>query len=84
MRMPAELLRHPDEVLAADQLLRLALADLTGVGPERVKHSVLRLRRRLRAGQLVPGAGFEPAPPCGEGGLSPRYHVQRVLIRIRK
>jgi PAS domain S-box-containing protein len=40
-------LRHPDQVLAADQLLRLAWGDPTGVGPERVKYSVLRLRRRL-------------------------------------
>ncbi len=40
-------LRHPDQVLAADQLLHLAWADPTGVGPARVKYSVLRLRRRL-------------------------------------
>lgn len=40
-------LRHPDQVLSADRLLQLAWADPTGVGPARVKYSVLRLRRRL-------------------------------------
>jgi PAS domain S-box-containing protein len=40
-------LRHPDQVLGTDRLLDLAWADPTGVGPARVKYSVLRLRRRL-------------------------------------
>jgi hypothetical protein len=29
------------------------------------------LRRSVVAAQMVPGAGIEPAPPVGEGGLSP-------------
>ena len=40
-------LRHPDQVLSTHQLLELAWADPVGVGPERVKFAVLRLRRRL-------------------------------------
>ena len=40
-------LRHPGQVLDADQLLELAWADPHGIGPERVKFAVLRLRKRL-------------------------------------
>jgi DNA-binding response OmpR family regulator len=40
-------LRHPGQLLSPDQLLEHAWADPTGVGPERVKFAVLRLRRRL-------------------------------------
>jgi DNA-binding response OmpR family regulator len=40
-------LRHPGQVLSAAQLLEHAWADPTGIGPERVKFAVLRLRRRL-------------------------------------
>jgi DNA-binding response OmpR family regulator len=40
-------LRHRGQTLSPDQLLRQAWADPIGVGPERVKFAVLRLRRRL-------------------------------------
>lgn len=39
--------RHPGQVLDAAQLLDLAWADPYGIGPERVKFAVLRLRKRL-------------------------------------
>jgi len=40
-------LRHQGQVLSAEQLLEHAWADPIGVGPDRVKFAVLRLRRRL-------------------------------------
>jgi DNA-binding response OmpR family regulator len=39
--------QRPDRVLSAEQLLELAWNDPLGIGPERVKFAVLRLRRRL-------------------------------------
>jgi DNA-binding response OmpR family regulator len=39
--------QHPNVVLSAGQLLELAWNDPFGIGPERVKFAVLRLRRRL-------------------------------------
>ncbi len=39
--------RHPGQVLTADQLLDHAWGDPTGTGPDRVKFAVLRLRRQL-------------------------------------
>jgi DNA-binding response OmpR family regulator len=38
---------HTGAVLSADQLLRQAWDDPSGIGPERVKFAVLRLRRKL-------------------------------------
>lgn len=40
-------LRHPGQVLDARQLLAQAWADPVGIGPDRVKFAVLRLRKRL-------------------------------------
>jgi DNA-binding response OmpR family regulator len=40
-------IRHPGQVLSPEQLLEHAWADPVGVGPERVKFAVLRLRRRM-------------------------------------
>ena len=56
-RLLAALIRHPGQTLTPDQLLKLAWNDPFGVGPDRVKFGVMRLRRKL--GQ---GAG-EPARP---------------------
>ncbi len=39
--------RHPNVVLSPQQLLEIAWHDPLGIGPERVKFAVLRLRRRL-------------------------------------
>jgi DNA-binding response OmpR family regulator len=38
--------QHPEQVLAPEQLLDLAWHDPFGIGPDRVKFAVLRLRRR--------------------------------------
>jgi DNA-binding response OmpR family regulator len=40
-------IQHPNIVLSATQLLELAWHDPFGIGPERVKFAVMRLRRRL-------------------------------------
>lgn len=49
------LLRHTGKILANEQLLQLAWNDPTATGPDRVKFTVLRLRRKL--GWSAPGEG---------------------------
>ena len=46
-RLLAALIRHKGQVLSPVKLLELAWSDPFGVGPERVKYSVMRLRRKL-------------------------------------
>ena len=46
-RLLNTLVRHPGAVLAPNQLLAMVWDDPTGIGPERVKFAVLRLRRKL-------------------------------------
>jgi len=46
-RLLAALVRHRGQVLSPEKLLELAWHDPLGIGPERVKYSVLRLRRKL-------------------------------------
>ena len=59
-RLLAALVRHPGRTLTPDQLLELAWNDPLGIGPERVKFGIMRLRRKL--GQLgEPGPGPGPA-----------------------
>jgi DNA-binding response OmpR family regulator len=48
-RLLAALIRHRGQVLSPVKLLDLAWSDPFGVGPERVKYSVMRLRRKLGA-----------------------------------
>jgi DNA-binding response OmpR family regulator len=48
-RLLAALVRHRGQVLSPVKLLELAWSDPFGVGPERVKYSVMRLRRKLGA-----------------------------------
>jgi hypothetical protein len=48
-RLLTTFMRHPDQILSHDQLLRHAWDDQTKVGPERVKFAVARLRRKLTA-----------------------------------
>jgi DNA-binding response OmpR family regulator len=48
-RLLAALIRHRGQVLSQDKLLELVWSDPFGVGPDRVKYSVLRLRRKLGA-----------------------------------
>jgi PAS domain S-box-containing protein len=58
-RLLAALIRHPGQTLAPDQLLKLAWNDPFGVGPDRVKFGVMRLRRKLGQGAGEPGAAIE-------------------------
>lgn len=53
-RLLLALARHRGKVLSPQQLLDLAWGDPVGIGPERVKFAVLRLRRKLGpAGALI-------------------------------
>jgi len=64
------LLRNAGVVLSPAQLLTHAWDDPTGIGPERVKFGVLRLRRKLGWGdpgtspiEAVRGVGYRYRPP---------------------
>jgi DNA-binding response OmpR family regulator len=57
-RLLAALVRHRGQVLSPVKLLELAWSDPFGVGPDRVKYSVMRLRRKLGA-DSGPGAPIE-------------------------
>ncbi|MBO0820779.1 MAG: response regulator transcription factor [Nocardiopsaceae bacterium] len=64
-RLLAALVRHRGQVLTQDMLLDLAWSDPLGIGPDRIKYSVMRLRRKLgaRAGgdspiEAVRGFGY--------------------------
>jgi DNA-binding response OmpR family regulator len=46
-RLLAAMVRHPGQILSADQLIELAWDDPSGLAPARVKYAVLRLRRKL-------------------------------------
>jgi len=58
-RLLAALIRHPGQTLTPDQLLQLAWNDPLGVGPDRVKFGVMRLRRKLGQDAGEPGAAIE-------------------------
>jgi DNA-binding response OmpR family regulator len=49
-RLLTALVRHRDQVLSLARLLELAWSDPLAVGPDRVKYSVMRLRRKLGTG----------------------------------
>ncbi len=74
-RLLAALVRHPGRTLTPDQLLELAWNDPMGIGPERVKFCILRLRRKLgqdggpgSAIEAVRGFGYRYMPPRGDPG----------------
>ena len=48
-RLLAALIRHRGQILSPVRLLELAWSDPFGIGPDRVKYSVMRLRRKLGA-----------------------------------
>jgi DNA-binding response OmpR family regulator len=68
-RLLTALVAHPDQVLSPEQLLARAWRDPAGIGPDRVKFTVMRLRRKLgqrRAGppiEAVRGFGYRYHPP---------------------
>ena len=75
-RLLVALIRHPGQTLTPEQLLKLAWNDPMGVGPDRVKFGVMRLRRKLdhdgaRAGasiQAVRGFGYRYVTPPSDPG----------------
>jgi DNA-binding response OmpR family regulator len=75
-RLLAVLVRHRGQVLSPAKLLELVWSDPLGIGPDRVKYSVMRLRRKLgdAAGaesliEAVRGFGYRyRAVPLGPGG----------------
>jgi DNA-binding response OmpR family regulator len=79
-RLLAVLVRHRGQVLSPVKLLELAWSDPFGIGPDRVKYSVMRLRRKLGAVgadsliEAVRGFGYRyraaPAGPRGSGGAA--------------
>jgi DNA-binding response OmpR family regulator len=58
-RLLAALVRHQGQVLSPDTLLELAWSDPFGIGPERVKYAIMRLRRKLGARQEGEGSPIE-------------------------
>jgi len=75
-RLLVALVRHQGQVLSPEKLLDLAWSDPFGIGPERVKYSILRLRRKLGA---PAGAGSRIEAVRGFGyryRSDPRRRVQ--------
>lgn len=66
-RLLTVFLRHPDQILSAEQLLHHAWDDQTGIGPERVKFAVARLRSKLTS-----TGGTDPITAVR--GVGYRYH----------
>jgi DNA-binding response OmpR family regulator len=71
-RLLAALIRHPGQVLNPDQLLEMAWHDPLGIGPERVKFGVMRLRRKLGQGPGEPGASIEAVRGFGYRYVPPK------------
>ena len=65
-RVLAALVEHAGKVLSPEQLLALAWDDPLGIGAERVKFTVSRLRRKL-------GGGVEDSPIEAVRGFGYRY-----------
>ena len=72
-RLLVALIKHPGQTLTPDQLLKLAWNDPLGIGPDRVKFGIMRLRRKLdqdsAAGlgssiQAVRGFGYRYVAPA--------------------
>jgi DNA-binding response OmpR family regulator len=72
-RLLAALVRHPSQTLSAEQLLEHAWQDPVGIGPDRVKFAVMRLRRKIgqhggRPIDAVRGFGYRYLPPARPPG----------------
>lgn len=70
-RLLAALIRHPGQTLNPDQLLKLAWNDPMGIGPDRVKFGVMRLRRKLGQTPGAPGATIEAVRGFGYRYVAP-------------
>ena len=69
-RLLTALIRRPSQILGAEQLLELAWHDPIGIGPERVKFAVMRLRRKL-GHDSGPGAAIEAVRGFGYRYVAP-------------
>jgi len=79
-RLLTAFVRHPGQTLGPEQLLDLAWNDPVGIGPERVKFTVMRLRRKL--GQRPgPGSPIEAIRGFGYRYRSPRANPPLPEIR---
>ena len=79
-RLLAVLVRHRGQVLSPVKLLELVWSDPFGVGPDRVKYSVMRLRRKLgtrRRRGLADRGGPRLRLPLPRGPAGPRYGGSR-------
>ena len=56
-RLLAALIRRPGQTLTPDQLLKIAWNDPLGIGPDRVKFGIMRLRRKLDRDSAGAGLG---------------------------
>ncbi len=79
-RLLASLIKNPGRTLTPDQLLELAWNDPLGIGPERVKFCILRLRRKLGQDGQDGGAGSAIEAVRGFGY---RYVAPRGPARSR-
>jgi DNA-binding response OmpR family regulator len=74
-RLLAALVKHPGQVLSPEQLLKLAWNDPFGVGPDRVKFGVMRLRRKLSQNASPgrdPGSSIEAVRGFGYRYVGPK------------
>jgi DNA-binding response OmpR family regulator len=70
-RLLVTLVRHRGQVLSSARLLELVWNDPVGIGPDRVKYSVMRLRRKLGA------ASGADSPIEAVRGFGYRYRADR-------
>lgn len=73
-RLLGALVRHRGQVLSAETLLQLAWNDPFGIGPDRVKYSVMRLRRKLGASA---GTESSASPIEAVRGFGYRYRCRQ-------
>jgi DNA-binding response OmpR family regulator len=74
-RLLAALIKHPGQTLTPEQLLKLAWNDPFGVGPDRVKFGVMRLRRKLSQNASPgrdPGSSIEAVRGFGYRYVAPK------------
>jgi DNA-binding response OmpR family regulator len=85
-RLLAALIKHPGQTLTPEQLLKLAWNDPFGVGPDRVKFGVMRLRRKLSQNASPgrdPGSSIEAVRGFGYRYVAPKALAVRCRVRVR-
>jgi DNA-binding response OmpR family regulator len=85
-RLLGALIKHPGQTLTPEQLLKLAWNDPFGVGPDRVKFGVMRLRRKLSQNASPgrdPGSSIEAVRGFGYRYVAPKALAVRARARGR-